>query len=211
MDVENRKLFKWRIAFFLFGLFLISIGVNITIASNFGVGGWDAANIGMVMNFGFSIGFWLNVWAIVYLLISSLLIKERIKLECLVTSIFLGFCIDMWNILFSQLVIETLPLQFITFLIGITTTSLGAGIYLVSNLPANPIDHLMMVITKRFPKVSIATSKYVVEGVGMLLGLLLGGPVGLGTILMILIFGPIIQFFYKKAENVFHRITAQPL
>lgn len=195
---------KKRSIFFLCGLFFISLGINITISSSFGVGGWDAANIGMVSQFGMSIGFWLNIWAIVYILISAVLEKKRPKIECFLTSIILGICIDGWNLYFSTLQIDGSVLRFIVFLLGISTTSFGAGLYLVSELPVNPIDHLMMVLTKRF-SLSITTAKYIVEGSGMLLGFLLGGPVGLGTILMILIFGPMIQFWTKRSRVMLNK------
>lgn len=195
----NTKYRKQRSLFFLSGLLFISLGINITISSGFGVGGWDAADIGMVKHFGMSIGFWLNIFSCLYLLISAVLVKERIKLECFLTSFILGVGIDLWNLFFSQIHIKFPLFQFFLFLLGITCTSIGAGLYLVSNFPVNPIDHMMVCITKRF-HISITLSKYIVEGSGMLLGLLLGGPVGIGTILMILIFGPMIQFFKEKSE-----------
>ena len=99
---------------------------------------------------------------------------------------------------FSHIHIEPVYLQLLVFLIGISCTSLGAGLYLVSDFPVNPIDHMMVCISERF-HISIAVSKYIVEGSGMALGLLLKGPVGIGTILMILVFGPMIQFF-KQSE-----------
>ena len=49
-----------RIAFFLIGLILISFGISVSIVSNFGVGGWDAFNIGLKNHFGFTIGTWMN-------------------------------------------------------------------------------------------------------------------------------------------------------
>ena len=74
----NTKHWKQRSLFFLSGLLFISLGINITISSGFGVGGWDAADIGMVNHFGMSIGFWLNAFSCIYLLISSILVKERL-------------------------------------------------------------------------------------------------------------------------------------
>lgn len=195
----NRQLFI-RSTFFLLGLFFISLGINITIASGFGTGGWDAANIGLVQHFGMSIGFWLNVWAIIYLILSALLEKKRIKIECLLTSFIIGFCVDGWNILFSQIHMQAMWTQFLMFLLGITTTSFGAGLYLVSDLPVNPIDYLMVVLTKSC-SLSITIAKYIVEGSGLILGFVFGGPIGLGTVLMILLFGPMIQFWCERSEK----------
>lgn len=188
-----------RYIFFVVGLILISLGININIASGFGVGGWDATQIGLTNTFGFSMGFWVNVLAILYIIISSMLERKRIKIECFITSIVLGLCIDAWNLIFIHIQVEQIILQLIVFLLGTTVISIGAGLYLISDLPLNPLDHLLLVITEHF-HCSIAVSKYVLEAIGVALAFLFSGPIGFGTILMLIIFGPMIQYFTNKSK-----------
>mgnify|MGYP000571639077 FL=1 len=65
---------------------------------------------------------------------------------------------------------------------------------------------MMMCIKEHF-HLSITFAKTLVEAIGIVLALLLGGPVGIGTFLMIVIFGPCIDFFYQIAEHFYQRIS----
>lgn len=204
MDVKKQWIL--RCILFLVGLFIISLGININIMADFGVGGWDAYNIAMVNHFGFTIGFWLNVNACIYILISAFLRKKRPKIETFLTSLLLGVFIDGWGLVFVNFSISGWFASLIWFLIAIVTISLGAGIYLVSKLPPNPIDDLMLAITEAF-HCSITISKLIVEGSGVVIGLLLQGPIGIGSFLMLIIFGPCIQFFYHRFERLYERLA----
>lgn len=204
MDVK--RIWTLRCVLFLVGLVIIALGINFNIMASFGVGGWDAYNIAMVDHFGFTIGFWLNVNASIYILISALLRKKRPKIETFLTSMVLGVFVDGWGLLLQGYHMTSWLTQFLWFLVAILTISLGAGIYLVSKLPPNPIDDLMLAIQERF-SCSITIAKFIVEGSGVLFGFLLQGPIGIGTFLMLIIFGPCIQFFYQRVERLYMRMT----
>lgn len=204
MDV--RKEWILRSILFLVGLWIIALGINLNIMADFGVGGWDAYNIAMVEHIGFTIGTWLNVNAVLYILISAWLRKKRPKVETMLTSLLLGAFVDAWGIFFQQFSITGWVASLCWFLIAIATISLGAGIYLVSKLPPNPIDDLMLAITERFA-CSITVSKLVVEGTGVIVAFFLQGPIGIGTFLMLIIFGPCIQFFYQRFASLYETIT----
>lgn len=202
------KPFYIRCLFFIVGLCLISLGININIISGFGIGGWDAAQIGLTNNFGFTMGFWVNVLAFIYLIISAFIERKRIKIECFVTSVVLGIWIDLWGLVLINLQVNFTHffIQLLIFLLGTTVISIGAGLYFVSEFPLNPIDHLLMVITKYY-HCSIAVAKYILEAVGLLLAFILSGPIGYGTILMLIIFGPMIQYFTNKSTLLLHTLT----
>lgn len=206
MDVKKEWIL--RCILFLVGLWIIALGININIMADFGVGGWDAYNIAMVENIGFTIGTWLNINAVLYILLSAWLRKSRPKVETILTSLLLGVFVDCWGLLFTSFAIEGWIASLCWFLIAITTISLGAGIYLVSKLPPNPIDDLMLAISEHF-HCSITISKLIVEGSGVVVAFLLKGPIGLGTFLMLLIFGPCIQFFYTRFERLYETIVAK--
>ena len=198
MDVNQ---FTWkRILYFLGGLMLIAFGISLTISADFGCGGWDAAHIGLVKHFGFSIGTWMNLWALTYLFIAMLLSKKRYRIECMITSLLIGIGVDFFHFLLSDLSIQQPFLKPILFILGTLIISLGAGFYLVSELPPNPTDYMMMCIKDRF-SISITASKTIVEATGIFLAILLGGPVGVGTFLMILMFGPCIDYCYHLTSK----------
>lgn len=205
MDVK--KTWTLRCVLFLVGLFIISFGVNVNIMASFGMAGWDAYNIAMVSKFGFSIGFWINVNAVIYLILSAFFRKSRIKIEAFVTSLLIGVFIDAWGLLFRGHYIDNEFLKPICFFLGTMIICFGAGVYLTSKLPPNPIDELMLAIHHRFA-CSISVSKFIVEGTGVVIGFLLQGPIGLGTIFSLILLGPGIQFFYPRIEAWYeHKIA----
>lgn len=191
-----------RCLYFISGLLLIALGISITILANLGCCGWDATNISLVTHFGLSVGIWLNIWAILYLIISSLLSKQRIRFECLITSFIIGISVDGFNLLLQSITIHGNSFKFITLVIGVFTIALGAGFYLVSELPPNPIDLMMMCIKEHF-HLSISMTKTIIETTGVLLAVLLGGPIGLGTIIMVLLMGPCIDLCFHFANKLF--------
>ncbi len=78
---------------------------------------------------------------------------------------------------------------------------IGIGIYVEAHFPKSPIDGLMLAIHNRF-KWSINTSRIVVELSGAVIGFLLGGPVGLGTLIIALFVGEIIQMANVKIKKI---------
>lgn len=207
MDVKHRTdMMPVRIAFFLIGLILISFGISVSIISNFGVGGWDAFNIGLKYHFGFTIGTWMNVCAACFILMGGILRQERPRFETFITSIVIGISVDVWMMIFKPLQIHDITYQFLVFMSAIVIISVGAGIYLVSELPPNPIDYFMLSLCQRF-HISITKAKICSESLGLLLGFLSGGPIGLGSVIMILCFGPAIDFCFRIAERYYIMLT----
>ena len=72
--------------------------------------------------------------------------------------------------------------------------SLGAALTIFSNLGAGPIDTFMLAVHKRFG-LSVKVATTFIEGGALLVGLLLGGPIGIGTIVVCLLMGPMIEIF----------------
>ncbi|MEF9920824.1 MAG: membrane protein [Erysipelotrichaceae bacterium] len=208
MDVKHKTMRKLRICFFIGGLSLISFGITLSILSNFGVGAWDTVTIGLKKHFGLTIGIWMNICAIGFIFLGGLLNKKRPKFECFITSLIVGIGVDFWMNILHNLSINSMYLSLFTFLISIIIISIGAGIYLVSDLPPNPIDYFMMSITTRF-KVNITVAKILTESLGLLLGFIAGGPIGIGTFIMIVCFGPCIEIAYHQFHHLFRVLEAK--
>jgi uncharacterized membrane protein YczE len=85
-------------------------------------------------------------------------------------------------------------LQLAFMLGGVVTIGLASGLYLAADLGAGPRDGLMTGIHHRFG-FSISRSRTAVELAALIAGFLLGGTIGLGTVVFALGIGPIVQFF----------------
>jgi uncharacterized membrane protein YczE len=76
--------------------------------------------------------------------------------------------------------------------------------YLQAKFPASPMDKIMVAIHKRFG-LSLRISRIISEGSALLLAYLFGGPIGVGTIIVTISLGPIVQFFYHRFEPLIFR------
>ena len=64
----------------------------------------------------------------------------------------------------------------------------------------------MLAIKSKF-NLSLMAGKIVSESSGLIIALLLGGPVGLGSIIIIFSIGPMMQFLHTYSKNIFNKIV----
>src|SRR5699024_12596937 len=105
-----------------------------------------------------------------------------------------GIFIDLFNWLIPNP--DTLLTQFIAFFGGVLLMAAGAGIYISAHLGAGPRDSLMLVITKKFNS-SIAVSRTIMEICVAVIGYILGGTIGFGTVIFNFAHSPDILFPYQ--------------
>lgn len=196
---------KARILFYTLGLSIMGLGIALSAISNFGVGPWDAVNIGLSYHINLSVGTCMNIVAILNLIVGGILNKEFPKITPMITSIILGGFIDLGLFVFNDINVSTPLMQFILFMTSLPIISLGVAIYLVSKLPNTPLDYFMLAIKTKF-NLSLMSGKIVSECSGFIIGFLLGGPVGLGSLIIIFTIGPIMQFLYPYSEYFFNKL-----
>jgi len=94
-------------------------------------------------------------------------------------------------------------IQWLSLIMGVIAVGVGIGIYVEAQLPKTPIDGLMMAISNRFSW-SLSISRISIEASGAISGFLLGGPVGLGTLVTALFLGKIIQISNHQIKKILH-------
>ena len=195
-----------RVLFYIVGLSIMGLGIALNAISKFGAGPWDAVNIGVSYHLKLSVGICMNIVAILNLIIGGILNKEFPKITPIITSLVLGLFVDLGFIVFNGISANTSIIQFILFMISLPIISLGISIYLVSELPNTPLDYFMLAIKSKF-NLSLMAGKIVSESSGLIIALLLGGPVGLGSIIIIFSIGPMMQFLHTYSKNIFNKIV----
>jgi uncharacterized membrane protein YczE len=85
-----------------------------------------------------------------------------------------------------------LPLQLLELVAGIVVIAIGSGLYLAADLGPGPRDGLMTGLHHRFGW-SIRRARTAIELTVLVAGYLLGGTIGLGTVLFALGIGPLVQ------------------
>lgn len=83
-----------------------------------------------------------------------------------------------------------------TMLGGILVTGLGSAMYIGAELGAGPRDSLMIAVATR-ARWRVGVARAVVEGSALLLGVVLGGSIGIGTLVFALGIGPAVDVAFQ--------------
>ncbi len=72
--------------------------------------------------------------------------------------------------------------------------SFATILYMKAALGCGPRDTMMVIVGRKLPKIPIGVAKFIVESVALIVGILLGAPFGLGTLLIMVLQAGMFQF-----------------
>ncbi len=192
---------KFKTVFYLIlGLILFGLGEALLITSSLGVSPWFVLHQGLAFKTGFSIGITTFIVSII-VLIFWFPLKQKPGIGTLLNAILISVTLDI-SLIYLPYPNE-LTIQLFQIILGIFIIGIGSGFYLAANLGPGPRDGLMTGINKQ-TNISIALIRTFLEASAVGIGFLLGGIVGVGTILYALLIGFSVSFglfivgkFYK--------------
>ena len=171
------------------GLALIGIGVAFTKQANLGLGPWDVLGDGLAQLTGIQLGTAsILIGAIVMLIWIPM--RERPGVGTLTNLLLIGAFMNL-----ALVVIQSaggILQQSAWLLAGLLLIGIGSVSYLASQLGAGPRDGLMLGLSRKTGW-SVRLTRTAAEVTVLIAGWLLGGAVGVGTVIIALTIGPIIQ------------------
>ena len=176
---NDLKKFSGRLAGLIFGLFLYALGIAFTIEAHFGYAPWDVFHQGISNIAGISIG---NASIFLGLVICAALyvLGESLGLGTLLNMVVIGVILDL--ILESKLIPGWMaPSPEHDDDLGLFVISL-ATFYMRSGFGSGPRDGLMVALERR-SGLSVGICRAAIESLAVLLGWLMGGPAGFGTLI----------------------------
>lgn len=192
--------------FYLIGLACLSLGICLMILSDLGAGPWDALYVGLSVSIGLTVGSWVFIVGVLLIIINSILLKRIPDFLAIVTILLIGTFIDFWLlIVFPTFSVTGMALRIFLLIAGILIIGIGISLYLQSSFARNPVDNLMMALQSLTGK-SLAVTKTVMEVSVLVLAFFIGGPIGIGTIIVTFAIGPLIQFLYRPVTKFKNRI-----
>lgn len=198
-----RTLF-YRWLFFLGGLIILALGFTMIIkADRLGISPWDVLHVGLFQNFGLTIGTWAILAGFTLIVISTVATRRLPQIGTFLNMILVGVFIDIYNFLIPE--IPTITGQVFMLIGGILVSGCGVGIYVSPKIGAGPRDSLMLVLIQK-TGLSVSVVRAGIEVSVALLGWMLGGPVGIGTVAVALLTGRIVQFTLPQAEALLRKI-----
>lgn len=173
------------------GLSLFGIGMAMQVRAEFGLDPWNVLHEGLAKRTGLSFG---TVLVIVGLLVIALWIplRQRLGIGTIANAVWVGIAADLtlWVMPPSELLAIRIP----EIVFGVAGVGFAGALYIGAGLGSGPRDGLMMGLHERGFG-SIRLMRTLIELSVLAIGWLLGGTVGIATVLFALAIGPLVQLF----------------
>ena len=173
------------------GLYLFGLGIAFQIRATLGLAPWDVFGQGLANITGLSFGL-ATVLASALILLLWIPLKQKPGLGTIFNALLIGPFIDLSLRFVPSAADWGIVGQVGWYVLGMAIIALGTGVYIGARLGPGPRDGLMTGSVKKFGK-PVWIVRTVLEGGATLIGLALGGPVGLGTLLFVVGIGPMVQ------------------
>ena len=180
------------------GLFLFGLGEAIIIGSGSGVSPWTVLAQGISSRTDLSIGI-ATFYISVAILIFWVPLKQIPGIGTILNAIIIASAIDLTLPYLPHP--DTTVFKILQACFGILIVGLGSGIYLSCNLGPGPRDGLMIGLQKQ-TNASIPAIRTIIELSAVISGWLLGGIVGVGTILFVFGIGPSVGIGLTIVERI---------
>lgn len=128
-------------------------------------------------------------------LIFALALREKIGWGTLANIVFIGLWEDMF-LSYIPPVENNLLLQSVMLFSAILIMGFASAVYIGVDAGAGPRDSLMLAV-HRTTKLSIRVGRAIIEVTVVLIGWLMGGPLGIGTVIFAVLIGPAVQWAFK--------------
>lgn len=182
-----------RLPRLLAGLVTCGVGLSLMVLARLGLGPWEVLHQGLSRRTGIPIGT-VGILVGFVVLLGWLPLRQRLGVGTLSNVVLIGLTID--GVLAVAPEPTSLPARLFCLLAGILAVGIGSGLYIGAGLGAGPRDGLMTGVAAR--GYSLRLVRTLLELGALAAGWLLGGTVGIGTVLFACCIGPLVQLFLGR-------------
>ncbi len=194
LNLKKSNLFL-RYVKLMIGLFICAVGQNLFLYCDLGMNPWNVFHQGLSLHLPITLGQASQTVGLIIITI-CMFFKIFPGIATILNMYFIGFFVDMLinsNIMSTP---ETMIGKVIMCVSGVVVLSLGMFLYMSQELGAGPRDGLMLALTQR-TRFKVGTIRNFMEITVLIVGILLGGKFGAGTIIASFLAGPALQTIFK--------------
>ncbi|RZI96337.1 MAG: hypothetical protein EOO67_00575 [Microbacterium sp.] len=178
-----------RAAQLLVGLVLFGAGCALMVRAGIGLDPWTVFAEGLSRQTGIGIGWIANLVGF-FVLLLWIPLRQKPGIGTIANILLVGTSMQLTLGLIPA--VSGFLLQLVVFLAGLGVVALASGLYIGANFGPGPRDGLMTGINQRFGT-PIWAARLAVEATVLAAGWLLGGTVGLGTVIFAVMIGPAVH------------------
>ncbi len=178
-----------------FGLFLFALGTVMILYADLGMSAWGVFQVGLVNTLNITFGQATQLVGLIVLILGWVLgFPPGFGTVC--NMFFIGYFIDMvigWGVVPR---FNSMALQMGQLMVGIATIGAASYLYLSPKLGAGPRDGLMFGLVQKLDR-EVSLIRAGIEVTVLILGVVMGGPIGIGTVISALSIGWFVQLAFK--------------
>jgi uncharacterized membrane protein YczE len=176
------------------GLILYGISLALLIRAGLGLAPWDVLHQGLARITGTSVGQMVIAVSFVVLL-AWIPLRQRPGFGTIANALLVGVAVDLTMLVIDD--VNALAWRLLLLIAGVALNGLATALYIGASLGPGPRDGLMTGVVARTGR-SVRLVRTVIELAVLVLGWLLGGTVGVGTVLYAISIGPIAHLLLPR-------------
>lgn len=186
------------------GLFIFALANVFSLYCNLGASSWTVLHDGIARQTPLTIGQATQFVGLLMLGVAWLA-GVRPGIGTLANMLLIGLFMDL--IIWSELVprVDPYPLRVLWLLLAAVVLGIGSAMYIKAGFGAGPRDSFMLAVIRR-TGLRVGRVRWMMEFGAVVIGALLGGAFGIGTLLFALAAAPSVEFFFR----VFNVRVARP-
>jgi uncharacterized membrane protein YczE len=172
------------------GLVLYGFSTSLLVLSGLGLAPWDVLHQGLAKHSSLAIGTWSIIVGL-FVLLLWIPLRERAGIGTVSNVVFIGGTMDV--VLAHLSPPHELAARIVCLVVGVFLNGVATGAYIGAGLGPGPRDGLMTGLARRGHSIRVVRTSLEVGVV--VIGWLLGGTVGVGTVLYAVSIGPLAHVF----------------
>lgn len=194
VTATSRRDLVERLGQLVLGLFLYGVALGFMVRGGIGVAPWDVLALGLAAQSGLGYGVMTVIISVVVLLL-WIPLRQRVGLGTVLNALLVGPSADLALLLIPNPASVWIGAPM--FIFGLLLLAFATGLYIAADFGPGPRDGLMTGLVRRTGW-AVWLVRTLIEGSLLLIGFLLGGPVGVGTVLFAFGVGPLIGWFLPR-------------
>lgn len=196
---------KKRILYVLLAVFMMGFSLSFLIRVNFGTDPCSAMNLGIARHLHLSFGNWQVLLNLILFLIVIAFDRSQIGWGTLANMILIGYTVDFFRWLFDLFLpdsaFSSLSVRILVLIPALFLFIVAAAVYMAVELGTAPYDAIVFIISNKFKKIPFRLIRITWDMTACLIGFLLGSTIGVVTLMMAFLLGPVIAWVKEKINH----------